>query len=79
MLKIISLTTNYLKNPSGIIGIPQIGWAIESDKSCTVQTCYHLTIADSSGKVIEKGRYFGGKKHPLPLGNDSNVKTINNP
>ena len=52
MLKIISLTTNYLKNPSGIIGIPQIGWAIESDKSCTVQTCYHLTIADSSGKVI---------------------------
>ena len=34
---------------------------------------------DSSGKVIEKGRYFGGKKHPLPLGNDSNVKTINNP
>jgi hypothetical protein len=34
---------------------------------------------DSSGKVIEKGRYFGGKKHPLPLGKDSNVKTINNP
>lgn len=34
---------------------------------------------DSSRKVIEKGRYFGGKKHSLPLGDSSNVKTINNP
>ena len=44
-----------------------------------IQNGTYYETKDSSGKVIEKGRYFGGKKHPLPLGNDSNVKTINNP
>ena len=30
---------------------------------------------DSSGKVVDKGRYFGGKKHSLPIGNSSSNKT----
>lgn len=35
-------------------------------------TYYETT--DKSGKVIDKGRYFGGVKHSLPLGKTSNNK-----
>ena len=36
-------------------------------------TYYETT--DKSGKVIDKGRYFGGVKHSLPLGKTSNNKS----
>ena len=39
-----------------------------------IQNGTYYETKDASGRVIEKGRYFGGKKHPLPLG-----KTVSKP
>ena len=52
-----------------------------------IQNGTYYETKDASGKIIDRGRYFGGKKHSLPIGpeskkssqNNSNQKTINTP
>ena len=52
-----------------------------------IQNGTYYETKDASGKIIDRGRYFGGKKHSLPIGpkskkssqNNFNQKTINTP
>ena len=46
MLKISEITTEYLRNPSGLGGRPWFGWILSSDKSQVRQQAYLLEIAE---------------------------------
>lgn len=51
---------------------------IMSGRQPSIQNGTYYETKDASGKVIERGRYFGGKKHPLPLGNISKSYEVSN-
>lgn len=45
------------------------------DGPSPIQNGTYYETKDASGKVIERDRYFGGKKHPLPIGTNGS-KTL---
>ena len=58
LLKILDVNMNYLKNPVGIVKMPQFGWILESDKKNVVQKTYQLEIAEDdifSNSVYDSG------------------------
>lgn len=61
MLKIDSIKTNYMTEPSGIIGSAQISWALSSDKRNVHQKSYRLRISktgDFNDCVYDSGTVF---------------------
>ena len=55
MLKVASITMEYLKNPVGLPGMPWFGWILESDKKNVIQKGYQLQI--SLDREFEKIQY----------------------
>ena len=72
MLKIISLTTDYLTYPVGISDLPQFAWVIGSDKSNVIQKTYHLQVSldpNFTNPVFDSGVVESSKSaHVKPLG-----------
>jgi hypothetical protein len=48
-----------------------VGGFISAGPEPPANGTYYETI-DTSGKVVDRGRYFGGKKHSLPIGGKNN-------
>lgn len=58
----------YQDPDDGAIYSPNGGYKKVLSGPSPIENGTYYETKDTSGKVIEKGRYFGGKKHPLPLG-----------
>lgn len=49
MLKVSGVTTQHLKNPTGLSGKPWFGWILDSDRKQVLQEAYRLEIAEDEG------------------------------
>ena len=55
MLKITSVTTDFMIDPAGITAPPQIGWVLASDRENTFQSSYRLLLSVGGDTVYDSG------------------------